>query len=51
MNDEDYRMKIELGARGEEGDGAWVGCLVIAAMVSALALVLGLACAAFMVSP
>jgi len=48
MDDKDYRMKIELGARGEEGSGALVRCLVIAAMVSALVLVLGLACASFM---
>ncbi len=41
MDDEDYRLKIEVGAR--ESRGAWVGCLVVAAMVSALALVLGLA--------
>jgi len=44
MNDENYRMKIELGAREEEGNGFWVGILVILAMVSALVLVLGLAC-------
>jgi len=48
MNDEDYRLKIESAARGEEGSGAWVGCLVIAAMVSALALVLVLVFFSFM---
>ena len=42
MDDEDYRMKIEVDAREEEGNGACVGFIVIAAMVSALALVLGL---------
>lgn len=44
MMDEDYRFKIESGAR----EGAWVGCLVFVAMVFALVLVLGLACAAIM---
>lgn len=33
---------------GEEGDGAWVGCLVIGSMVGALVLVLGLACFSIM---
>ena len=50
MNDEDYRLKIESAAQEEEGNGFLVGCLVIAAMVSALALalVLGLAFFSFM---
>lgn len=50
MMDEDYRLKIELAALEEKNKALWVSCLVIAALVSALVLVLGLACAAVVVA-